>query len=103
MTQQPASFQPSEPDALSRETTSVVERLWQELLPEQRSSLRRDVSFFAVGGTSLQAMALAAQLEARFGVSMTVLSIIDNATLSDLAAYVTARRRLEVDEEEGSL
>lgn len=100
---QPPSFEPSEADALSRETTSVVERLWQELLPAERSPLRRDVSFFAVGGTSLQALALAALLEARFGVSVAVLSIIDNSTISDLAAYVTALRRVEVNEEEGAL
>jgi acyl carrier protein len=102
MTYLPSSTN-TEADALSRETANVIERLWGELLPPERRPLRRDLSFFAAGGTSLQAMALAAQLEARFGVAMTVVSIIDHPTLSDLATYVTERRRLESVEEEGAL
>ena len=92
---------------LADETTLVVERLWARLLPLLHGSVPREVSFFTLGGTSLQAMALAAQLESSFEIEVTVLDIVDHPTLAALVDYVVTlranRQASAGEEEEGEL
>lgn len=89
-----------------QEIELVVEGFWRKTLRlAEEVSLERE-SFFERGGTSLQAVALAAQLEARFGVELTALSILDHSTPRRLAAHIHAQqvRAGAVDgEEEGVL
>jgi acyl carrier protein len=59
-----------------------------------------------LGGTSLQAVALAACLQAQFDVDFSAASILDHSTPSAIARYVCILRATvseQVEEEEGML
>lgn len=69
-----------------------VNQLWQEILGEQHIGVRDD--FFAVGGHSLRAVALAAKLEQTFGSNIPVSVIFDYPTVEQQAAFI--RREVAV-------
>lgn len=93
-------------DSVERRVAEEVERLWRQVLqaPSQRDC--SEGSFFAQGGSSLQAVALAACLQARLDVEVTVLTIVDYPTLTALTHHVAelcAQAHVEGDSEEGLL
>lgn len=71
--------------------TQVLE-LWQDVLGEPHIGVRDD--FFASGGHSLRAVALAVKLEQAFGSSIPVRVIFDHPTVEQQAAFI--RREVTV-------
>lgn len=69
----------------SEETVSAI---WEELLNKPVSDPQ--ISFFALGGTSLTAMRLVAMLKQR-GVSITLKQIYDSATIKSIAEQLDAQ------------
>lgn len=74
------------------EVRAAVAALWSELLDGRiaAADIRADDTFFALGGTSLLAMAFLSQGEARWGIELPITVLIDHRTLGELAAFVTA-------------
>ncbi|MFJ1749281.1 phosphopantetheine-binding protein [Streptomyces sp. NPDC088116] len=87
--------------------SSVDERvasIWREILdlapgaaalepgagPGAGGALGAEDDFFALGGTSMQAMALVQRLREEFGVSVGLGALLDDASLGAVSAAVTA-------------
>ena len=90
---------------VQEDVTAIVERFWREALSIDAGASVDVRSFFELGGTSLQAVALAARLEQRLDVELTALSIHDHPTPKSLALHIESMRQLRSgdDEEEGVL
>lgn len=58
--------------------------------PGAGGALGAEDDFFALGGTSMQAMALVQRLREEFGVSVGLGALLDDATLGAVSAAVTA-------------
>ncbi len=77
----------------------AVAELWQELLGIE--SVGRDDSFFAVGGDSLTATRLVAELRRLHGVELTLREILAAPTVADVAALLEERALREHAYEKG--
>jgi amino acid adenylation domain-containing protein len=77
----------------------AVAELWEELLAIE--SVGRDDSFFAVGGDSLTATRLVAELRRLHGVELTLREILSAPTVADVAALLEARAPRKHAYEEG--
>lgn len=92
--------------SIDQRVAEEVERLWRQVLQVPAQQECGQGSFFAQGGSSLQAVALAACVQARLGVEVTVLTIVDYPTLTALTRHVAelcARTCPDDDSEEGLL
>lgn len=65
---------------------SWLESVWQELLGPHVSGTRAD--FFALGGSSLLALCLAARIRERFGVRLPLAVLYGSPTIGQLAAWL---------------
>ncbi|WP_341720836.1 amino acid adenylation domain-containing protein [Micromonospora sp. FIMYZ51] len=74
--------------------------LWERLLDVR--GVGRDTNFFAIGGDSITATRLVAELHRRFGVEIALRRLMDAATVARLAAVV-AEQYDEADIEDGVL
>lgn len=72
--------------AKMRSTIDRLRRLWREIL--ERDDLADDADFFDLGGNSLSAVALMAQVRAEFGVVLEALTLFDYTTLEALAGQI---------------
>lgn len=83
----------------------IVERIWRETLRVDAEVSLHQGTFFEQGGTSLQAVALAARLQLQFGVELTALSVHDHPTPRQLAGHIEASQAAtpEDEDEEGML
>lgn len=86
------------------EVLREIEHLFRQILAVGDGSIDAATSFFALGGSSLQAVALAACLQTKFDVEVTALSILDHPTPAVLTRHVTELRAQaggpEVDQEQ---
>jgi acyl carrier protein len=64
----------------------AIEQVWKDVLV--RSSMGAEDDFFALGGSSLQAVRVLNQLEERLGVRFSAAVIFEHATVRKLAAYI---------------
>jgi|GEM_PF-1655307 len=60
--------------------------IWQEVLKHPKIEL--DDDFFELGGTSLQALMVFAEIEARFGCSLSPTAIVQAPTIARLAEFI---------------
>ncbi|GAB4051115.1 type I polyketide synthase [Catellatospora paridis] len=72
----------------------VLAPIWSSLLGIER--IRPDDDFFAIGGTSLTAVQLVAQVRASFGVRLSMRLIFDAPTLDAMARTIEQRRAAKV-------
>lgn len=99
----------SPPSAVDPYLLREIERLFRQILRIDGAAIGPATSFFALGGTSLQAVALAACLQRQFDVELTAASILDHPTPAVLTRHVAAlqaqrgEREAECGEEEGLL
>jgi nonribosomal peptide synthetase protein BlmIV len=99
-------IQPSSPhSAVDPDLLREIERLFQQILRVDDAAIGPATSFFALGGTSLQAVALAACLQRQFDVELTAASILDHPTPAVLTRHVAALQAQVAErvEEEGLL
>lgn len=82
----PQPFAPAEFVAPVSPTEMVTAQVWAEVLGVDRVGRRDD--FFALGGHSLRAVAVASRLRAAFGCPVRVRDLFDNPTVELLAAEV---------------
>lgn len=73
---------------------AVLAPIWSSLLGIER--IRPDDDFFAIGGTSLTAVQLVAQVRASFGVRLSMRLIFDAPTLDAMARTIEQRRAARV-------
>ncbi|GIG00793.1 type I polyketide synthase [Catellatospora citrea] len=73
---------------------AVLAPIWSSLLGIER--IRPDDDFFAIGGTSLTAVQLVAQVRASFGVRLSMRLIFDAPTLDAMARTIEQRRAAKV-------
>jgi acyl carrier protein len=81
---------PGAGDAVEREVAAALAPIWTSLLGIDR--IRPDDDFFAIGGTSLTAVQLVAQVRASFGVRLSLRLIFDAPTLDAMARTIEQRR-----------
>jgi aryl carrier-like protein len=74
-------------------TASEIAELIGEML--ELSDVAPDDNFFEVGGNSLLALRLIAQLEGRSGAHISLLDVVRNPTPDHLAALLAARDQHE--------
>ncbi|NTX02061.1 non-ribosomal peptide synthetase, partial [Myxococcus sp. CA040A] len=74
-------------------TEQVLVGLWESLLGQRRVGIRDD--FFQLGGHSLLATQVASRVHATFGVSLSLRSIFESATVETLAVLVEQALRSE--------
>ncbi|MGB6307169.1 MAG: HAD-IIIC family phosphatase, partial [Steroidobacteraceae bacterium] len=68
------------------ETEAKLASLWQELLNVDEIGVEDD--YFALGGTSLLAARMFAEIARRFGVNLRLTAILDSPTVRSLARYI---------------
>ncbi|PCE21526.1 non-ribosomal peptide synthetase, partial [Burkholderia ubonensis] len=73
-------------DAAGSPTEAAMRALWEDLLGHPVDSLHAD--FFTLGGDSLLAVKLVAQIERRFGVALPLATLFSHAGIAALAAAV---------------
>src|SRR5205814_1006348 len=66
--------------------TPAVRRIWSEVLGSDPD--HDDADFFEAGGDSITAMRLRARIERQLGASLTLQAVLQNRTISGLAALV---------------
>ncbi|MGZ4123063.1 MAG: condensation domain-containing protein, partial [Tumebacillaceae bacterium] len=76
------------------ETEKQLAELWAELLDVKEIGVEGD--FFALGGHSLRAAKLAAQVQVRFEVKLPLAMIFQYPTLGQLAAYIAEAKQQAV-------
>jgi acyl carrier protein len=83
----------------------TIKRLFRQLLHLDDMVIDSAATFFALGGTSLHAVALVACLQAQFDVDFSAASLLDHSTPAAIARYVGILRATvsEQEEEEGML
>ncbi|WP_155373805.1 type I polyketide synthase [Catellatospora vulcania] len=72
------------------DVAAALAPIWSSLLGIER--IRPDDDFFAIGGTSLTAVQLVAQVRASFGVRLSMRLIFDAPTLDEMARTIEQRR-----------
>jgi len=73
-------------------TVAEIERYWREILRiDEQRPIDPTHSFFEYGGSSLQAVALAARLSDRFRIDITALTIVDHPGVAQLGQYIDAQ------------
>jgi thioesterase domain-containing protein/acyl carrier protein len=70
------------------DTEKRLTKIWEEVLGLR--PIRRDQSYFQLGGTSLQAVCLFARIEETFDVELTMSTLIEAPTIADLARILSA-------------
>ncbi|GHH86845.1 hypothetical protein GCM10018793_60350 [Streptomyces sulfonofaciens] len=75
-------------------TEERIAAIWRELLARDGAGPGADIGpdddFFALGGTSMQAMALVQRLREEFGVQVGLGAVLQDPTLRAVGAAVTA-------------
>ncbi len=82
---------PGNPEMPATETERKLLELWQELLEIEGLGVADD--YFALGGTSLLAATLFAEIARRFGVKLPLSTIVEAPTVRALARHVEPQRR----------
>jgi acyl carrier protein len=77
------------------ETEEAVSRILADVLGVDR--MGRSDSFYAFGGTSLQAIRICARVEAKFGCPADPVWLFTNDVLADFAAKLDSERALAGD------
>ncbi|MGX7674011.1 AMP-binding protein [Plantactinospora sp. DSM 117369] len=91
------------PASFTAPRTGVEERVaqtWAELLDV--GSVGVHDNFFEIGGDSLLAVEVAAQLRVRLGVELDAVTIFELATVAELARYVTEEQARAAEDQEGN-
>ena len=70
--------------------------IWQEVLKLPKIGI--DDDFFELGGTSLQALMMFAQIEARLGYSLSPTTILQAPTIARLAEFIRATKGIAVSQ-----
>jgi non-ribosomal peptide synthetase component F/acyl carrier protein len=73
------------------DTEILLSDMWAEQF--DRSRVNRDDDFFSLGGDSLSAAVVAAQVHAALGVELNLAAFAEHSTLSALAAFIDERVR----------
>jgi FkbH-like protein len=81
---------PGPPEKPATDTEQKLAALWQELLNMDELGVEDD--YFALGGTSLLAARMFAEIAERFGVKLRLTAILDSPTVRALARYVEPQR-----------
>jgi FkbH-like protein len=81
---------PGPPEKPATDTEQKLAVLWQELLNVDELGVEDD--YFALGGTSLLAVRMFAEIAERFGVKLRLTAILDSPTVRALARYVEPQR-----------
>ena len=79
----PTAFRPP-----SDEHEHALAQIWQDVLKLPKIGTADD--FFDLGGTSLQALSVFAQIEARLGFSLSPTTIVQAPTIARLAEFIRA-------------
>jgi acyl carrier protein len=79
----------SAPERVPRAQRDALTQIWCDLLGVQQP--RQDDDFFALGGDSLLAIQLSAQLESLCGVSISMRQILRAPTLAGLASLLESQ------------
>lgn len=85
----PAAFKPGEemlPVASSEE--KKLQQIWSDILGIDAALIYRNVSFFRLGGHSLNAMLLAGRIHREFGTTISLLDIFELETIEQLAGFI---------------
>jgi amino acid adenylation domain-containing protein len=80
-------------EAPAGEMENRLARIWKELLMLEK--IGRNISFFTVGGHSLQAIQLASRIQKEFDVAVKVTDIFTCRTIQDQAVMVTTGLRVK--------
>ncbi|MFB7939932.1 phosphopantetheine-binding protein [Streptomyces sp. NPDC127049] len=92
--------------ALSPSPEDVQERLsaiWRDLFGEADMRIREDDDFFALGASSLLAMRMAVAASEEFRVTVGIVAVAENPTLSGLAGHIAGLAGASGEREEGEL
>jgi thioesterase domain-containing protein/acyl carrier protein len=81
---------PGPPEKPATDTEQKLATLWQELLNVGELGVEDD--YFALGGSSLMAARMFAEISERFGVKLRLTAILDSPTVRALARYVEPQR-----------
>ncbi|WP_063785677.1 non-ribosomal peptide synthetase [Streptomyces virginiae] len=73
------------------ETEKILAGIWSEVL--NRPMAGRHENFFSHGGQSLQASRMEARIRSRIGVSISLRSIFDHPTITELAHHIDQKRQ----------
>ncbi len=73
------------------DTEKKLATIWSHLL--HRKTISRDDHFFEIGGDSISAMQLSAEIEAQFQIVPSVRMIFENATLGQYAAHLDRQQK----------
>lgn len=84
--------------APSTQTESVLVEMWAQLLKVDRVGV--DDDFFDLGGDSLKAQRMIAQIEERLKVNVPTQVAFANTTVAQIAVYIDRRRQVVVTDEE---
>lgn len=91
---EPAAYEPP-----VGETEARLAAIWADVLGRDRIS--RNDDFFALGGQSLLATRLVARVREQLGADLPLKALFETPVLSELAARITAGKRLSRDEAPG--
>ena len=76
----------------STETERLISRLWSRVLQVERVGVNDD--FFDLGGDSLKAQRVLAQVEREIGIRIPVLTAFSNPTVAQLSLHIDRVRRI---------
>jgi hypothetical protein len=82
-------------------STDALRRLWSRFLPRSPDRIRDSDSFFDIGGESLLAIRMLAEVDRVFGVQVPIVGFFNAPTIGHLRAVlaeggvVTTKTRLE--------
>lgn len=65
----------------------ILTEIWRAVL--ERPSLGRDDDLFEVGGSSLQALEIAARIFSQFGVEVTLRNVFQRGTPRQMSEFLT--------------
>lgn len=80
------------------ETEPIVAAVWQVVLHAE--CVNADDNFFMLGGDSLSAVQVVAQLRERLGITLRIEQVFDHPTVASLSAVIAAARRAGSDPED---
>lgn len=75
------------------DSETAIARIWEALLGTANIGVHDN--FFEIGGHSLKASALAAQLSAAFGIPVSLRAVFDAPTVAELARFIASRSAKE--------
>jgi acyl carrier protein len=83
-----------------RPAAAAIAALWAELFGDEELVVAPGDNFFTLGGSSRLALELVGRLNERFGIRLTLMTLVEAPVFRDLVARVTALAPADVEEGE---